>query len=266
MVDGDSSVDNDIQLEPRIAYGKDAEPGDVPHSVFLSIGYPERKSNCSGSIIGQFHVITAKHCVEESPPEGIDVYVGELNRENSYDDEVFHTVLAIYKAPKTSNVFASDIAILELEFPIKFRKTLRSVGAIEPVQLPDEGSVILPGEKCLIAGWGFTNKFNKPPSRLQKLDVEVKECISTFNHTICLSLPDDNGSNICKGDYGSGLVRKKDDNSFELLAIATGHHKSKQEIGEQAECGMSQPILAEVSNYVGWIKWVMSLRSQQSNQ
>lgn len=75
----------------------------------------------------------------------------------------------------------NDIAIIELEEPLVFSKTIRAIC------LPARDSYInpdLPGTTCVAAGWGATdNKRDAFPNRLQEVNINL------IDRKTCSSIP-----------------------------------------------------------------------------
>lgn len=245
------SADN-IEVKPRIHGGEDAKTGEFPHSVRILIfdsSQGKFRPYCSGSIIGERHVVTAKHCFNGTEPTDLQVIVGELLSDCSDDGQVEHRVSTFHYPPNNSN-FLGDIGIMELETPIEFRPTNGSRGAIGAALLPEEDSLVVPGERGVVCGWGSTNILHDQAKKLQKINVTVAECRYSRVDSFCLSMPDENGGNLCKGDSGSGMVRKIKHELYVLLGVHSLKHRRKR------TCGL-EPELVMVSKHVPWIKQVM---------
>ena len=111
---------------------------------------------CGGTLIGEYYVLTAGHCVNDVRPENVLLFFGK-NKRNSYDEgEVKRTVSKIILHPfyKWDPIFVpapqNDIAILKLEKSVKMTKDIQPA-CIAAHPGPREG------EKVKISGWGRTS-------------------------------------------------------------------------------------------------------------
>jgi len=105
---------------------------------------------CGSTIVGPRHVITASHCVERFPhlPQMWSIRVGEHNRKADEGSEADYNVKKIIMHPDygTPSDLNNDIAVIELQTPIKFNKY------VQPLCLPDKDVPV--GTQCYITGWG----------------------------------------------------------------------------------------------------------------
>jgi secreted trypsin-like serine protease len=100
----------------KIVGGENADIKDFPYSV--SIAMLNFKSHfCGGTIISNWHILTAAHCVVGRNASLIRIYTGNSNLENS--NEQSYGILSIIIHPKYTNDIRSDIAIIMVFLIVK---------------------------------------------------------------------------------------------------------------------------------------------------
>ena len=119
-------------------------------------------SECGGTIITEWHILTAAHCLIQPPPSWIKqvhVIVGEHNPKDGKDEggremEVAQWIIHDYKA----DIMDNDIAILRLKEKIQVGK---NVGLID---WRDSSSAKYEGKEATAIGWGDreNNTVNPP--------------------------------------------------------------------------------------------------------
>ncbi|XP_066905040.1 venom serine protease [Halyomorpha halys] len=148
----------------RIFGGKETRKNEYPWMVFISVG-------CGGSIITQYHILTAAHCTDERSPTSLKVFVG-MHYRKSKKNKRTHSVSKIYLHQDFSrSKYINDISILLLSNPISFN---HKVG---PVCLPHTQRN-LEGQFIKVAGWGFTRSTGDG-NVLREVDIQIigkKKC------------------------------------------------------------------------------------------
>ncbi|XP_011707016.1 PREDICTED: chymotrypsin-1-like, partial [Wasmannia auropunctata] len=133
-------------LFPHIIGGKDAPIGKFPYQASLRLN---GKHVCSGSILDNYNVLTAAHCVDglKCSPDELKVHIGTiLLNESGYvhdvEDVRIHQNYDEY-------LIINDIALIYLKSPIKYNKLVQAINLTKS----DQG---LEGLPCTISGWGVT--------------------------------------------------------------------------------------------------------------
>ncbi|KRX98988.1 Transmembrane protease serine 9 [Trichinella pseudospiralis] len=142
--------------ENRVTAGVEAIPHSHPWLVFITskrnnnkcggVILPSRERNCS------LFVLTAAHCIFYLRKEEIIVTAGmhdqSLNNEmeRQYAEVKRRVINVTYKKNKNY-----DYGILILLQPLKFNDY------VKPICICKENEHLMPGTKCLIAGWGATD-------------------------------------------------------------------------------------------------------------
>ncbi|XP_047115141.1 trypsin-3-like [Schistocerca piceifrons] len=130
-------------LQGRIVNGVEAAPGEFPHQVSLRAnGYHQ----CGASILNQYWVVTAAHCVEV--PNTYDVLAGT---NIVTDGGTKHSVTDItsHRDYDPNDSWINDIAVLKVSpaFPIDGI-------TVAPIQLPEQGEQVPDGANVTVIGWG----------------------------------------------------------------------------------------------------------------
>ncbi|XP_052895654.1 chymotrypsin-1-like [Anopheles moucheti] len=193
----------------RIVNGTDASIFDYPFMVSLrgSTG----GHSCGGSILSDLWVMTAAHCVSATTPCLQTIQVGRTNISREVDDSVYGIAKVISHPgydSRTSHI--NDIALLKLERPLTFSKS------VYPVRLPQPLSEVeddLDDLGVTLIGWGLTATGGSTPTTLQRVDYYVvpnEECDAIHTSTIypshiCAAIPG-GGKGQCSGDSGGPLL------------------------------------------------------------
>uniref|UniRef100_A0A8C0JCU8 Peptidase S1 domain-containing protein n=1 Tax=Chelonoidis abingdonii TaxID=106734 RepID=A0A8C0JCU8_CHEAB len=176
---------------PRIVGGNDAKNGSWPWQVSIREG-----SNhiCGGSLIAESWVVSAAGAISSA----YLVNLGEYQLLNPSESLVSFPIKEIYRHPSYTDIgFSGDIALVELETPVKFNSVIR------PICLPASSVEFPSGMECWVTGWGDTQYGGSltAPKTLQEVQVPLIDrdtCNSLFNTG---SYPDDpQGINPIKQD------------------------------------------------------------------
>merc|ERR1711899_51976 len=136
----------------RVAGGWPADKNEWPWIVMMM-----NRGNqfCDGSIIDEYHILTAAHCVAQmraSDVTTLTVRAGAHNLKNSANEEGtqnFGVKLVVKHKDFTMETLHSDIAILVLKSPIQYTSTVRRVC------LPSSSTDTYEGKMGTVAGWGL---------------------------------------------------------------------------------------------------------------
>jgi len=173
----------------RIVNGKPAKRNAWPW--LAALGYTDPNSGdvlylCGATLVTARHVVTAAHCIRD---DMVTVLLGEHvigNDTDGVNPEEFRVVKMIKHESYNSRTFENDIALVEFDTEVTFKK------GIQPVCLPSKTPQLLEekfvSEGVYIAGWGATS-FRGPTSNLLLQGIisvvsneECKEKFSKFNN------------------------------------------------------------------------------------
>ena len=194
-----------VFAQADIVGGEDADIQDYPYQVALgsSSGWGFY-AYCGASIINEYWILTAAHCVAGESASNTSVRVGSDN-DYAQGGEVYDAAQIIsHENYGSGNNW--DIALIELEDPISFNNTT------QPVLLVCEQQVNLgvqdPGQMSWVTGWGNTEGTTNS-SQLQVVGVPITTESNYWggveDDEIMAGYPD-GGYDSCQGDSGGPMV------------------------------------------------------------
>ncbi|XP_040563714.1 trypsin-1 [Lepeophtheirus salmonis] len=221
---------------------------------------------CGAGIITDRHVITAAHCIMNSPDAQNDLFllggstINEIPLSYRRTRKVIMRIKKITIHPSFDFLkLENDIAIITLETPIKFRLDL------SPICLPDPGDEVIK-DYVTVSGWGcLTEKCeaSEAPSSLRETilpvipnkiamcwfmsDSKRKGREEYIPNTLFLVGGDISGlKSTCRGDSGSPVTRPRpSDGRIEVVGL----------VSWSKGCGRKfrPSVWTNVRNYLTWI-------------
>ncbi|KAI4900951.1 hypothetical protein NFI96_020777 [Prochilodus magdalenae] len=223
----------------EIINGKKAKKNSQKYMVSVQVnGY----HICGGFLIDANYVLTAAHC---DARDSMSVVIGTHNiaGKNLNRYEVIDRHLQSYKKPRTGN----DIMLLKLSKEVKQSKSVKII------KIPSKDKPVKPNTKCLVAGWGITEK-KKAVHDLMVAEVstinfkDCKEKWSAKNVTLPPNVLCAGGakSGACQGDSGGPLVC-----GGVAVGIVSFNYKK--------DCNYPNVpnIYTQISKYITWIKKII---------
>ncbi|XP_045132695.1 trypsin-1-like isoform X4 [Portunus trituberculatus] len=252
---------NTLPVKPRIVGGTEAEKHEFPWVVeiqFYHTKLEKYKHKCGASVIDEWWVMTAAHCVDNDA--SFKIVAGEHILSAVEDEEQHRKVETIVTHPGWDyDTAENDIALLKLSEKLELDgKT------VAPISLPTP--LTKSTGECVVAGWGRISNENFTCSDvLRKVrlpivsDEECRKSYATFNEkifdsNICAGYKE-GGKDSCNGDSGGPLVCQGENNKNYVAGVVSWG------IG----CGLPNfpSVYTEVSYFVDWINEV---RNQESLQ
>ncbi|CAH1400952.1 unnamed protein product [Nezara viridula] len=229
----------------RVVGGKPTNENEYPWMVIINTG-------CGGSIITEYHVLTAAHCTDGEEASSMMVISGlhyRVRGKNQFMRR--HQVSEIIQHPRYDREagYINDISVLLLSDKIIFNQR------VGPVCMPYTKFTLV-GKDIKITGWGAT-KGTGTQNELREVDVEVvdiKECqarweeynLKPTSYQICAYTE---GKDSCSGDSGGSLVYEDPDTKrFVQVALVS--------FGPRG-CG-SDPQPSVNTNVYAYIYWIES--------
>lgn len=235
-------------ISTKIVGGEDVTPGELPYQVSLFITSGGILYHiCGGSIISQYWILTAAHCVVAMPPfvSPIKIVAGQYSLEGNDGTEQIVGISEIH-VNKAFDILtaANDIALLELDSPIHYNQYSQPI-ALPPTDHKASGD-------CVISGWGLTKEDGNSPDILQKATVAIlsdDKCVDVSGEgkivdgMICAGVVK-GGIGSCQGDSGGPLACNDIGYSYLAGVVSFGQ-------------GCARPgypgVYTNVSYYVDWI-------------
>jgi len=192
----------------RIVGGEDAAPGDWPWQA--SLQFIGGGHTCGASLISEYYLITAAHCVG-SGASSLMIVLGQHDQTGFLGDPQTHFINQILSHPNWSNDpsrgFPNDIAIIELLFAADTNSQF-----ISTIALPSATQDFV-GAECYITGWGRTYGGGPLPNILQEAKIDVlskSECQAIYGGIIqdyhtCVQDKATESRGSCNGDSGGPL-------------------------------------------------------------
>uniref|UniRef100_T1JYB4 Peptidase S1 domain-containing protein n=2 Tax=Tetranychus urticae TaxID=32264 RepID=T1JYB4_TETUR len=225
-------------------HAKDAEYPWIAHLRFFIGKNTTRYGLCGGSLIDEWHIITAAHCIHDSskklrPIESVEVYLGV--KDLTALNKPYKVSKYFYPHNYNQETLYNDIAILRLTKPVVFTEK------VSPVCLAN--SMGKPFLTLTVAGYGRLGPNRKPATSLMKVDVEYidkESCNKMLRDFIIRMNPDIesrakkfempkvhgshmcavdtfSGADACSGDSGGPLMYKDHkDGRYYVVGIVSG--------------------------------------------
>ena len=179
-----------VPISSRIIGGQSADIVDFPHQVALLGGTSSAyyQQFCGGSILSNYWVITAAHCVDDL--RAGDLYVLAGTDFLSVGNVSANRVRSVRVHPGwNSNTSENDVALLQLRDPLRYSER------IAPISLPSFDMTEFTG---VVSGWGNMSTFGS--SFPQQLQAAYVDFVSDSSCTEVYGASFDSGSMLCAGD------------------------------------------------------------------
>lgn len=199
-------------LTGRIVNGTKAVSKQFPYQVSLQRSYNSRHF-CGGSLIDEYYVLTAAHCMflsgEEILPWTVMVVAGELQLDTQTKVGQRRGVVEIHVHPEFNiSTLQNDVALLHLKVPFKLTEEITPIRlAVAP---PKAGTV------CQVAGWGYpAEDYPVVNNDLMYVDLPIVDTgiCGKLMENITEMLPGmfcagymEGQKDACQGDSGGGMT------------------------------------------------------------
>lgn len=219
----------------RIVGGSEAGFGSFPWQAYIRIG----TSRCGGSLVNEWYVITAGHCVARARPNQVRVTLGEYVLKSNAEPLPGRTygasaikVHPYFKFTPQADRF--DVAVVRLN------RRVDMAPHISPLCLPPKG-MTMGGIHGWASGWGALQPGSRlRPKTLQVVDVpmiENRECerwhrdkginVIIYDEMICAGYYG-GGKDSCQGDSGGPLMTEIEGRWTLIGIVSAGYSCAKR--------------------------------------
>jgi hypothetical protein len=231
---GVSAVRRSI-AQRRVVGGDEAGFGTFPWQAYIRIG----TSRCGGSLVNEWYVVTAGHCVARATPNQVRVTLGEYVLKSDIEPLPGRT----YGASKikvhpyfkfTPQADRYDVAVIRLNRRVDFAPH------ISPICLPPK-DMHLVGHYGWASGWGALEPGSRiRPKTLQVVDVpmiENRQCeqwhrdkgikVIIYDEMVCAGYYE-GGKDSCQGDSGGPLMMEHEGRWTLIGLVSAGYSCAKR--------------------------------------
>jgi secreted trypsin-like serine protease len=219
---------------------------------------------CGGTIIGDYHILTAAHCVSQVSgyvlaPESMIIQLGAYNLDLLIGSSVQeHNVAKVTPHPEYDRYsHKNDVALVKLETKIKFTPYVQPACLYTRNDLDTFPSRGLTGS---VIGWGRDE--GGELSNLIKVAnlpfVGFQECLDSNRDVFgqflslgmfCAGLR--NGTNVCDGDSGGGIYISMNGAWYLVGVTAFTAQNNLRECSTE-----DYAVFMDISKYIGWIEGI----------
>lgn len=259
---------------PLITYGEATSEGQWPwHAALYKAKTIDLQYICGASLITMRHVLSAAHCVTTpssnlaADPNEIQVFLGKYHLRMFTNKHIQNMQVDRISIHPEYNYryFTNDVAILRLSSAAQYTDYVR------PVCLWSESNDInnIVNQEGTVVGWGFdqTGKLTESLTKARMPVVTHQRCILSYpeffsrfanERTFCAGYR--NGTFVCNGDSGGGLVFPKSDSvPGQPVWQIRGVVSISVALQGEFVCDSSHyAVFADTAKYLDWIRQIIS--------
>eukprot|EP00112_Aurelia_sp_Birch-Aquarium-sp1_P006653 Seg1730.1 transcript_id=Seg1730.1/GoldUCD/mRNA.D3Y31 product="Chymotrypsinogen B" protein_id=Seg1730.1/GoldUCD/D3Y31 len=233
----------------RVIGGTTAKQGAWPWQVAI---YYNNRFHCGGSLVNNYWLVTAAHCVDKTQSYGFHLTLGEHDRRyRDGNEQQFKASRVVMHPQYDSRRFNNDIALIKLSQPARFTDKIKTIC------LPQHGRSVAVGSTCYITGWGKASHPGSSQDLLQQSPLQVVSqgvCqqvnkagtgLDIYSSMICAGYGPRDIRGGCHGDSGGPFVCKNGGQWTLHGAVSWG----------SGRCSTSDAytVFARVSQFRNWI-------------
>ncbi|XP_076062025.1 venom protease-like [Oratosquilla oratoria] len=221
---------------PKVRNGVEALLHQWPWAAIL--GYDDDEDGitwfCDGVLINRQWVLTAAHCVDTRMADVVRLGEHDLVKTTESPSEDLRVVETIFNPRYVVPENYHDLTLLKLERRVEFKR------AIQPVCLPWNNTVGIPGANVTVVGWGALNFGGDQSVTLQEANLtvfDVQRCQQSYSRLsdyetnfprgigtelLCIGDPQGLGRDACQGDSGGPVVYAEHKHGTLAGIVSTG--------------------------------------------
>ncbi|XP_061402940.1 uncharacterized protein LOC133338851 [Musca vetustissima] len=255
-------IDEYAHPEERVINGSIAKRGRHPwQATIRTRGRGGISSHwCGAVIISKKLILTAAHCLAGYPKGSYFVRVGDHYANIAESSEIDSNIenWYIHERFREEKHMNNDIALILLKNALRFNDY------VQPICLPEKGSLLQANRMCTISGWGSIKSGTSTPSNILRaaevpiLPDDVCHRKNVYGNAMsegmfCAGYLDEN-VDACDGDSGGPLVCSDEGGETLYGIISWGQH-----------CGYANHpgVYVRVEKYIDWIYEKINLMIQQ---
>ena len=237
-----------------IVGGEDCDISEFPWQASISISSENGwYYSCGASVINEYWILTAAHCVEEgsqvASAEDVTITVGSTFSSGSGGDD-YEAEEVISHSSYGNN--GNDIALVRTKEKIQFSDY------VQPIALMCSNQVASGAQDvdivATITGWGNTSQGGEGSSILQYIEVPIVDYddpnlfwgLNVNENTEIIAGLVEGGMDSCQGDSGGPMAVRNSEDTEWLLAGITSWGLGCAQSGRPG-------VYTKVSNYINWI-------------
>lgn len=219
-----------LGFQEKIVGGQEAEPHSYPWQISLQyhdILILPTYHTCGATIIDEYHVACAAHCIHGRKANHFKVLAGAHDIGKTESTTQLKKVVDMWEHESyNSREFSNDVSLLRLDEPLEFNEY------VQPLKLAELGSDPEAGTICINSGWGSTSHTNTPhmPDKLQYVELPIvgrETCQANYNSInevdsgmVCAGQAE-GGISPCSGDSGGPLICPNAEGEWYLAGIVS---------------------------------------------
>ncbi|KAK9499699.1 hypothetical protein O3M35_002701 [Rhynocoris fuscipes] len=246
----------------RIIGGRDAFKGEFPYQALIKAYRRNESFICGGSVISEWHILTAAHCVADMDVMEIKLGSTVISYQAGVPVFIITPQDLLIHENYDSDFMKNDIALIKLKYSLSFWSE-----RIKPIRLPRLSLQIAPetydNDIATVTGWGKIHDRAKGAHNiLQTARVNIMpfwQC-KYYMATMYYKLEDNQictlytGSAPCSGDSGGGLVIEEEDGIKTIIGIVS--------FG-LSFCESGNPtVYTSVSAHLPWIEYHTGIKTR----
>ncbi|XP_059473997.1 uncharacterized protein LOC132195803 [Neocloeon triangulifer] len=262
---------DEVATVAHVFGGRNAERGRHPWHAHLALGHGDgHVLNCGGSLVSDRHVVTAAHCVfvEGVLASARDLHV-TLGMWNASDpEEAWRQAQAAWRVfvsggfNASAGNFAHDVTVVVMATPFRF------TAHVQPVCLWNDVADLdrVANKTATVVGWGLSGDGGERPAVLQRAELVVRSHLDCFLQNrpffsgnlqpgINFCAGHANGTSVCNGDSGGGLLLRRGARWFLRGVVSFGKARPLLTGDEyHLECDPRfYSLFADIATYIPWI-------------